>query len=230
MFGHPSDQDIDEIESWFDWPISVYDFPRFRDVYVNSFNPIIKVTTRTGGGNREEYEEHNDYVSSLEGYISDKDAWWDETYANFKYEIPERSLDKWREYIERKKLELQKSQQIDTNTENIENTKNTENTNNNSVNIIIDEFLKAATENHQNINTNKNSQNTNEHLSCTNEITSEMTSKITNEIEFEKQSQEQLSNECITKLTELLDKTKLSINDLNKTMEKLNETINKYHK
>ncbi|AEJ35042.1 hypothetical protein MIMI_L792 [Acanthamoeba polyphaga mimivirus] len=221
MFGHPSEQDIDEIESWFDWPISVYDFPRFRDVNVNSENPIIKVTTRSGGGNREEYEENNEYVSLLEGFICDKDASWDSTYAIFKYKIPDRSLDKWREYIERKKLELKKSQQISTKKINEDDENNKDNIDNNSASTIVDEFMKAFTKIHENIETEKILQNTDKSFSNTREIEFKQPSQ--------EQSQQQLSNECVVKITELLDKAKISINDLNKTIEKLNETVNKYH-
>lgn len=225
MFGHPSEQDIDEIESWFVWPISVYDFPRFRDVDVNSEKPIVKVTTRSGGGNREEYEKDNEYVSSFEGFLSDKDASWDCTYAIFKYEIPDRSLDKWREYIERKKLELQKSQQISTKKINEDNENNKDKVANkdnyNSTSVIVDEFMKAFTRIHENFEPNKISQSTDESFSNTREI------------EFkqppQEQTQQQLSNECVIKITDLLDKAKISINDLNETIKKLNETVNKYH-
>ncbi|AGF85752.1 hypothetical protein QJ854_gp030 [Moumouvirus goulette] len=101
--GSPYSDETDEIAGWFNWDIDFYDFPRFRDVQVKKDRPIIKVTTRTGGGNREEYEEHNNYLTTLEGYSGDKDASWDRTYAIFYYSIPERSIDKWREFM--KKIE-----------------------------------------------------------------------------------------------------------------------------
>ena len=63
------------------------DVPRFRDCYFNGEHIIIY--TRTGGGNREEYEAENDAMCGLPGYVRDEDDEFDSTYASFYYEVPE---------------------------------------------------------------------------------------------------------------------------------------------
>lgn len=67
------------------------DIPRFRDAYVTIENDslIIVLLTRTGGGNRESYEEGNNYLTTLPGYLYDEDDVFDSTYANFVFEVPE---------------------------------------------------------------------------------------------------------------------------------------------
>jgi hypothetical protein len=62
------------------------DIPRFRDCYVE--DGMIVVLTRTGGGNREEYEVENKTMCDHPYYIKDQDAKFDETYAEFFYRIP----------------------------------------------------------------------------------------------------------------------------------------------
>jgi hypothetical protein len=49
----------------------------------------ICVHTRTGGGNRDDYEEYNEKLQANEYYISDEDDDFDCTYANFYFNIPE---------------------------------------------------------------------------------------------------------------------------------------------
>ncbi|AEX61081.1 hypothetical protein c7_L15 [Megavirus courdo7] len=93
--------EVEEISSWFNWGTSPYDFLRFRQIEVSKKNPIVKIITRTGGGNREEYEFENYKLTFLQGYIENNDASWDSTYAVFKYKIPDVSIDKWHKYIEK---------------------------------------------------------------------------------------------------------------------------------
>ena len=68
--------------------------PRFRDAFFaldeESGEPRMVIHTRTGGGNREEYEDQNEEMRGLPGFIRDADADYDATYANFFYEVPER--------------------------------------------------------------------------------------------------------------------------------------------
>jgi len=67
------------------------DVPRFRDAYfmLEEGRPIIVVHTRTGGGNREDYEAENERLTKLPGYLYDRDDDFDCTYADFCYEVPE---------------------------------------------------------------------------------------------------------------------------------------------
>jgi hypothetical protein len=62
--------------------------PRFRDCYLNG--DCIEIYTRTGGGNRDDYEEENDALHALPGFVSDSDDEFDCTYAHFRFTIPER--------------------------------------------------------------------------------------------------------------------------------------------
>jgi len=66
--------------------------PRFRDVYVE--NDQIIIYTRTGGGNRDHYENCTDGPSNADlrkipGYLWDADDDFDNTFAYFYYAIPE---------------------------------------------------------------------------------------------------------------------------------------------
>ncbi len=71
--------------------------PGYCRCYLNPSNEyIIKsgthfefvVMTRSGGSNREEYENGNKYLITNENYIYDEDADYDNTYAYFYYKIP----------------------------------------------------------------------------------------------------------------------------------------------
>ena len=60
--------------------------PRFRDCYFDGEHIVIY--TRTGGGNREAYEDGNDHLASLPNYVMDEDDDFDCTYASFYYTVP----------------------------------------------------------------------------------------------------------------------------------------------
>jgi len=98
--GQPSEEESRRVESWFSWKID--SFPRFRDLAVNPSEPRVVVLTRTGGGNREEYEEENEALTRLEGYLRNSDADFDDTYAEWEYEIPEKSRENWKAWIKEK--------------------------------------------------------------------------------------------------------------------------------
>ena len=68
--------------------------PRFRDCFVDGDSIVIH--TRTGGGNRVSYEEGNEYLTTLPGYIRDADDDFDCTYANFYYSFPVEYADELR--------------------------------------------------------------------------------------------------------------------------------------
>lgn len=67
------------------------DVPRLRDVWWNGEHVVM--LTRTGGGNREFYEDitlnpGNPTLRRLPGYVRDEDDDYDATYALFYYELP----------------------------------------------------------------------------------------------------------------------------------------------
>lgn len=63
------------------------DFGRFRNVYME--DGFIVVHTRNGGGNREDYEDVFDEMSTHPWYSHDEDDDFDCTYANIYFKIPE---------------------------------------------------------------------------------------------------------------------------------------------
>lgn len=70
--------------------ISKEDVPRFRNCFfLNRDGSEIVILTRTGGNNRNEYEQENKWMTEVIGYKFDKDDRVDNTYANFHYAVPE---------------------------------------------------------------------------------------------------------------------------------------------
>jgi hypothetical protein len=65
------------------------DVPRFRDCFLNEDGTEIIIHTRTGGGNRDDYQASNDELTEIAGYKFDADDDFDSTYADFHYEVPE---------------------------------------------------------------------------------------------------------------------------------------------
>lgn len=70
--------------------IDANDVPRFRDCFLSEDRKKIVIHTRTGGGNREGYEDGNNFLQGLPGYERDEDDDFDCTYANFYYAVPEK--------------------------------------------------------------------------------------------------------------------------------------------
>lgn len=70
----------------------VEQIPRFRDVFVE--NDEIIIYTRTGGGNRDEYDRpdcpgpSNADLRNIPGYLRDEDDSFDSTFAYFHYAVP----------------------------------------------------------------------------------------------------------------------------------------------
>ena len=62
--------------------------PRFRDVWVNDDMTEVTVHTRTGGGNREDYQEQNDALAAHPLYLRDADDDFDCTFADFTFRLP----------------------------------------------------------------------------------------------------------------------------------------------
>lgn len=63
--------------------------PRFRDVWANDDLTEVTVHTRTGGGNRNSYQEENDSLCAHPFYLHDADDDFDSTYADFTFRIPD---------------------------------------------------------------------------------------------------------------------------------------------
>ncbi len=78
--------------------------PRIREVFYHEPGHNIVIRTRTGGGNRDAYEDHetalanfpeevpmgpfNSDLRDVEGFVSDEDDDYDSTYAYFTYTAP----------------------------------------------------------------------------------------------------------------------------------------------
>lgn len=68
---------------------------RFRNICLETdkeeipegFDLCVQIMSRTGGGNREHYEDSNECLAANPTCIGDKDAWWDTTYALFYFEV-----------------------------------------------------------------------------------------------------------------------------------------------
>lgn len=63
-------------------------FDRFRDVELIKNGTRIRVMTRLGGGNREDYESTWTKIRGHELYVADFDDDFDCTYAYIEYKIP----------------------------------------------------------------------------------------------------------------------------------------------
>lgn len=69
------------------------DVPRYRDCYLETEKKQIIIYTRTGGGNRDSYEDENNALTKVLGYIEDYDNDFDRTFAHFCYAFPEKFKD-----------------------------------------------------------------------------------------------------------------------------------------
>ena len=65
-------------------------FERFRDVFLANEGRIIRVYTRLGGNNREEYKETWEKIRKHDNYICDFDDGFDETYAYIEFSVPDK--------------------------------------------------------------------------------------------------------------------------------------------
>ena len=68
-------------------------FDRFRDIELTDDGKTIRVLTRTGGGNREDYYDNWGKIRKHELYITDYDDDFDETYAYIDFKVPEKDLE-----------------------------------------------------------------------------------------------------------------------------------------
>jgi hypothetical protein len=71
--------------------ISHRNVPRFRDCFLHVDGTIV-IYTRTGGGNRAEYEKENQMMRGHSNYLSDEDDALDSTYALFHFSAPTQEI------------------------------------------------------------------------------------------------------------------------------------------
>lgn len=72
--------------------------PRFRDAWLSKDFECITLLTRTGGGNRPDYQKENAALCDNPLFISDEDDDFDCTFAKFHYHTSEglkKELDEW---------------------------------------------------------------------------------------------------------------------------------------
>ena len=67
------------------------DPPRLRDAFLTETS--IDILTRTGGGNRDEYQAENDALTRHPLYICDRDDDFDDTFAVWSFRIPDNLKD-----------------------------------------------------------------------------------------------------------------------------------------
>lgn len=65
-------------------------FSRFRDVELTKGGTVIRVFTRTGGENREDYQDNWNKIRKNSLYIKDYDDDFDNTYAYIEFNIPDK--------------------------------------------------------------------------------------------------------------------------------------------
>ena len=65
-------------------------FARFRDVELTNSGNTIRVFTRLGGGNREEYQSEWEKIRKHKLYIKDYDDSFDETYAYIEFKVQDK--------------------------------------------------------------------------------------------------------------------------------------------
>lgn len=71
------------------------DFGRFRDAFFEKTDDkyYVRVHTRNGGNNREDYEVAIESLRKHSFYVRDEDCPHDSTYADFIFELPQRLVD-----------------------------------------------------------------------------------------------------------------------------------------
>ena len=83
-------------------------FSRFRDVELIESGTKIRVFTRLGGGNREEYKENWDKIRKHELYLKDYDDEFDTTYAYIEFNIPEQYKETAKKMFKEEPVSFQK--------------------------------------------------------------------------------------------------------------------------
>lgn len=76
-----------------------FEFPRLRSVTLRTNFPMVRVETRSGGGNRRDYEEEIQECRDHPNFVRDRDEEYDPTYMTFEYRISEENLREWEAYV-----------------------------------------------------------------------------------------------------------------------------------
>lgn len=113
-------------------------FSRFRDVELIKNGTIIRVFTRTGGGNREAYIENWEKIKKHELYIGDYDDDFDETYAYIEFKVPGKYLETTRKMFKGEPISLK-----DKFDKEIEDMKNPKSKAYKTAQKIVDEMQKT---------------------------------------------------------------------------------------
>ena len=74
-------------------------FPRWRDSSVDSTAPLVRITTRSGGDNREEYADQIAACCAYATFVSEEDADFDCTYMIFTFSILPEYVDDWKAWV-----------------------------------------------------------------------------------------------------------------------------------
>lgn len=61
--------------------------PRFRDAYLDPEKREAVIFTRTGGGNRADFEEGNAKIKSMPNFVDDHDDDFDSTFAHWRFSV-----------------------------------------------------------------------------------------------------------------------------------------------
>lgn len=92
----------EERGGWLSGVIDLDDRPaRYRDSWVEEHDgkPVVVMYTRTGGGNREDYQDSISAMQANPNYIKDHDDPYDSTYAMFYFRVPEENEERVRPLI-----------------------------------------------------------------------------------------------------------------------------------
>jgi len=106
LHGKPSDALFEKLIMW--CGLEDISIPRFRDISVSDEEPVVTILTRTGGGNREEYDANNLSMTCFDSFIEEYDCTWDKTYAEFRYGIKKEYIEEWKKMIDGEKNQMKK--------------------------------------------------------------------------------------------------------------------------
>lgn len=84
------------------------EYPRFRDCFLRDeerpeYDNHIHIFTRTGGGNRDGYEQENQAMRDMEGFVADFDDSFDSTFASWVFKVPEKWANDFNALVEGRK-------------------------------------------------------------------------------------------------------------------------------
>jgi len=80
--------------------LNVEEIARFRDCYLSEYGSEIIVYTRTGGNNRDDYQESIDKLRAHSAYVRDYDLDFDNTYMEFVFKVPDEYLEDCKRFHE----------------------------------------------------------------------------------------------------------------------------------